>query len=61
MKNFKPEYFIEDINQTLNASLSSFDSTIRDQFKQFLNSFSCVVYKHAPRKLATRKKKETKD
>ena len=61
MKNFKAEHFIEDLNQTLIASLSSFDSTIHNQFEQFINSFTSVVNKHAPRKLATRKKKETKD
>ena len=60
MKNFKAEHFIEDLNQTLNASLSSFDSTIHNQFEQFINSFTSVVNKHAPRKLATRKERKLK-
>ena len=60
MKNFKAEHFIEDLNQTLNASLSSFDSTIHNQFNQFINSFMSVVNKHAPRKLATRKERKLK-
>ena len=60
MKNFKAEHFIEDLNQTLNASLSSFDSTIHNQFEQFINSFTSVVNKHATRKLATRKERKLK-
>ena len=60
MKNFKAEHFIEDLNQTLNASLSLFDSTIHNQFEQFINSFMSVVNKHAPRKLATRKERKLK-
>ena len=60
MKNFKAEHFIEDLNQTLNASLSSFDSTIHNQFEQFINSFTSVINKHAPRKLATRKERKLK-
>ena len=57
MKNFIAEHFIEDLNQTLNASLSSFDSTIHNQF---INSSTSVVNKHAPRKLATRKERKLK-
>ena len=30
MKNFKAEHIIEELNQTLNASLSLFDSTIHN-------------------------------
>ena len=60
MKNFKAEHFIEDLNQTLNASLSSFDSTIHNQFEQFINSFTSVINKHAPLKLATRKERKLK-
>ena len=60
MKNFKAEHFIEDLNQTLNASLSSFDSTIHNQFEQIISSFTSVVDKHAPRKLATRKERKLK-
>ena len=60
MKNLKAEHSIEDLNQTLNASLSSFDFTIHNQFEQFNNSFTSVVNKHAPRKLATRKERKLK-
>ena len=60
MKNFKAEHFIEDLNQTLNASFSSFDSTIHNQFEQFINSFTSVVNTHAPRKLAIRKERKLK-
>ena len=60
MKNFKAEHFIEDLHQTLIASFSSFDSTIHNQFEQFINSFTSVVNKHAPRKLATRKERKLK-
>ena len=60
MLNIKAEHFIEDINQTLNASLSSFDFTIDDQLKQFIHSFTSVVNKHAPHKIATRKERKLK-
>ena len=61
MKNFKSEHFIGDLNQILNASLSSLDFAIHDQFEQFVNSFTSVLNKHILCKLATRKEKETKD
>ena len=38
MKNFIAEHFIEDLNQTRNASLSSFDSAIHNQFEEFSKS-----------------------
>ena len=60
MKIFKAQYFIKDLNQTLDASLSSFDSTIHNQFEQFINSFTSVVNKHALRKLGTRKERKLK-
>ena len=47
MKNFKAEHFIEDLNQTLNASLSLFEYTIHDQLKRFINSFTNLINKHA--------------
>ena len=47
MKNFKAEHFVEDLNQTLKASLSSFDYTIHNQFEQFINSFTSVINKYA--------------
>ena len=56
MKIFKAEHFIVDLNQTLYASLSSFDSTIYNQFEQFITSFRRMVNEHALLKLATRKK-----
>ena len=39
MKNLKAEHFIKDLNHTLNAPLSLFDSTIHDQFEQFIKLF----------------------
>ena len=58
MKNFKAEHFIEGLNKTLNASSSSFDFAICDQFKQFINFFTSVANKHAPRKLAIKKERK---
>ena len=57
MKNFKAEHLIENFNQTLNASLSSFDSTIHNQSEQFINSFTSVVNKHATLKSPIRKER----
>ena len=59
-KNFKAEHFIEGLNQTLNANLSSFNSIIHNQFEQFINFFTSVVNKHTTRKLATTKERKLK-
>ena len=60
-KDFKTKRCIQDLNQTSIASLLTIFSTIYDQFKQFINSFTSVVNEHASRKfVATRKEKKLK-